>query len=157
SGVGERVTCVNAPLLAARRGVQVTLATWPDLIDHPNLVTVRGALPDGRVVSVSGTHVSGPREAIKLTELDGYELELTADGVLVFFRYADRPGIVGAVGSLLGEAGVNIAAMQVSRREAGGEALMTLTVDNPVTPELLASAARAVGTTAASTVDLTAD
>jgi D-3-phosphoglycerate dehydrogenase len=157
SVVEEQVTYVNAPLIAAGRGVQVTLATWPDLIDHPNLVTVRGALPDGRVVSVSGTYISAPRELIKLTELDGYELELTADGVLVFFRYADRPGIVGVVGSLLGEAGVNIAAMQVSRREAGGEALMTLTVDNPVPPELLASAARAVGATAACTVDLTAD
>jgi D-3-phosphoglycerate dehydrogenase len=154
SVVEEQVTYVNAPLLAADRGVQVTLSTSPDLIDHPNLVTVRGALPDGRVVSVSGTYVSGPREAIKLTELDGYELELAADGVLLFFRYADRPGIVGAVGTILGVAGVNIAAMQVSRREAGGEALMTLTVDNPVTPELLASAAEAVGATAASTVDL---
>jgi D-3-phosphoglycerate dehydrogenase len=60
------------------------------------------------------------------------------------------------VGSILGEAGVNIAAMQVARRTAGGEALMTLTVDNPVGPELLAAAAEAVGATAASTVDLTA-
>jgi D-3-phosphoglycerate dehydrogenase / 2-oxoglutarate reductase len=154
SVVEEQVTYVNAPLLAADRGVQVTLSTSPELVDHPNLVTVRGALPDGRVVSVSGTYVSGPREAIKLTELDGYELELAADGVLMFFRYADRPGIVGAVGTILGAAGVNIAAMQVSRREAGGEALMTLTVDNPVRPDLLASAAEAVGATAASTVDL---
>ncbi len=154
SVVEEQVTYVNAPLLAADRGVQVTLSTSPELVEHPNLVTVRGALPDGRVVSVSGTYLSGPREAIKLTELDGYELELAADGVLMFFRYADRPGIVGTVGTILGAAGVNIGAMQVSRREAGGEALMTLTVDNPVRPDLLASAAEAVGATAASTVDL---
>jgi D-3-phosphoglycerate dehydrogenase / 2-oxoglutarate reductase len=152
--VEEQVTYVNAPLLAADRGVEVTLATSPESIDHPNLVTVRGALPDGRVVSVSGTHIPGPREAVKLTELDGYELELTADGVLLFLRYADRPGVVGAVGSILGAAGVNIAAMQVARREAGGEALMTLTVDSPVSADLLASAADAVGATAASTVDL---
>jgi D-3-phosphoglycerate dehydrogenase len=155
--VSEQVTYVNAPHLAADRGVDVTLTTSAESAEHPNLVTVRGALPDGRVVSVSGTHIAGPRETIKLTQLDGYELELAADGVLLFFRYADRPGIVGAVGSILGAAGINIAAMQVARREAGGEALMTLTVDNAVTADLLTAAAAAVGATAASTVDLTTD
>ena len=63
--------------------------------------------------------------------------------------------MVGTIGTLLGEAGVNIAAMQVARREAGGEALMTLTVDTAVAPDLLAAAADAIGATAASTVDLT--
>ncbi len=153
--VEEQVTYVNAPHVAADRGVEVSLVTAPETIDHPNLVTVRGALPDGRIVSVSGTHLSGPREALKLTELDGFDLELDAHGVLLFFRYGDRPGVVGTIGTLLGEAGVNIAAMQVARREAGGEALMTLTVDNPVAPELLTKAAEAIGAGAASTVDLT--
>ena len=77
--------------------------------------------------------------------------------MLLFFRYTDRPGVVGAVGSILGDAGVNIAAMQVARREAGGEALMTLTVDGPVAPDLLDRAASAIGATAASTVDLTVE
>jgi D-3-phosphoglycerate dehydrogenase len=152
--VSEQVTYVNAPLLAADRGVEVALTTSPESVDHPNLVTVRGALPDGRPVSVSGTYIAGAREAVKLTGLDGYELDLTADGVLLFLRYADRPGVVGAVGSILGAAGVNIAAMQVARREAGGEALMTMTVDNALSADLLTSAADAVGATAASTVDL---
>jgi D-3-phosphoglycerate dehydrogenase len=152
--VTDQVTYVNAPLLAADRGVDVTLVTSPEAVEHPNLVTVRGALPDGRIVSVSGTYVGGPREAVKLTGLDGYELELAADGVLLFLRYADRPGVVGAVGSILGAAGVNIGSMQVARREAGGEALMTMTVDNALRPDLVASAAHAVGATAASTVDL---
>src|SRR4051794_4365577 len=61
--VEEQVTYVNAPMLAADRGIEVGLATSPESPDHPNLVTVRGALPDGRVVSVSGTHIPGPREA----------------------------------------------------------------------------------------------
>jgi D-3-phosphoglycerate dehydrogenase len=152
--VEEQVTYVNAPHLAADRGVEVGLTTSTETIDHPNLVTVRGALPDGRLVAVSGTYLSGPREAVKLTELDEFTLELDADGVLLFFRYSDRPGVVGLIGTLLGEAGVNIAAMQVARRTAGGEALMTLTVDTPVAPDLLARAADAIGATAASTVDL---
>jgi len=155
SVVEEQVTYVNAPHLAADRGVEVALATSPETIDHPNLVSIRGALPDGRVVSVSGTYLPGPREAVKLTELDGFDLELDAVGILLFFRYVDRPGVVGVIGTLLGESGVNIAAMQVARREAGGEALMTLTVDNKVTPELLGNAAQAIGAAAASTVDLT--
>ncbi len=153
--VEEQVTYVNAPLVASDRGVEVALTTSAETIDHPNLVSIRGALPDGRTVSVSGTHLSGLREAVKLTELDGFDLELDAVGVLLFFRYADRPGVVGSIGTILGEAGVNIAAMQVARRVAGGEALMTLTVDSAVAPELLGRAAEAVGATAASTVDLT--
>ncbi|MEV7226566.1 MULTISPECIES: phosphoglycerate dehydrogenase [Polymorphospora] len=155
SVVEEQVTYVNAPHLAADRGVAVELATFADTADQPNLVTVRGALPDGRTVSVSGTVVvSGTREVIKLTEVDGFDLELGAEGILLFLRYVDRPGVVGTIGSILGESGVNIAAMQVARREAGGEALMTLTVDSAVGVELLASAADAVGAVAASAADL---
>jgi D-3-phosphoglycerate dehydrogenase len=156
--VEEQVTYVNAPMLAADRGVEVDLATYQDSVDHHTVVSVRGALPDGRTVSVSGTVLITPaREVRKLTEVDGFDLELAAEGNLLFFRYADRPGVVGTVGSILGQAGVNIAAMQVARREAGGEALMTLTVDSPVAVDLLAAAASGIGATAASTVDLTDD
>ncbi|MFB9234213.1 phosphoglycerate dehydrogenase [Plantactinospora siamensis] len=155
SVVEEQVTYVNAPHLAADRGVEVALSALAETADQPNLVTVRGALPDGRTVTVSGTVVGGPgRDVGKLTEVDGFDLELSAEGILLFFRYADRPGVVGIVGSILGEAGVNIAAMQVARREAGGEALMTLTVDSAVGVELLDSAAASIGAAAASAVDL---
>ncbi|MDW5324114.1 phosphoglycerate dehydrogenase [Plantactinospora sp. KLBMP9567] len=155
SVVEEQVSYVNAPLLAADRGVTVALTTHAETIDHPNLVTVRGALPDGRTVSVSGTAVhTGTRDVLKLTEVDGFDLELGADGILLFFRYVDKPGVVGTIGSILGEAGVNIAAMQVARREAGGEALMTLTVDSATAAELLSSAADSIGAVAASAADL---
>lgn len=155
SVVEEQVTYVNAPHLAADRGVEVELVTQPDTTEAPNLVTVRGVLPDGGTVSVSGTVVhSGGRDLVRLTEVDGFDLELTAEGILLFFRYVDRPGVVGTIGSILGEAGVNIAAMQVARRSAGGEALMTLTVDSAVGAESLSSAASSIGATAASAVDL---
>jgi D-3-phosphoglycerate dehydrogenase len=153
--VEEQVSYVNAPLLAADRGVEVDLGTYQESPEHSNLVTVRGALADGRTVSVSGTLWSNAlRDTQKLTEVDGFDLELDADGILLFFRYSDRPGVVGRVGTILGQASVNIAAMQVSRRSAGGEALMTLTVDSPAPPELLGAAAREIGATAASAVDL---
>jgi D-3-phosphoglycerate dehydrogenase len=150
--VEEQVTYVNAPHLAAGRGVDVRLSAVAESVEHPVLVTVRGALPDGRPVSVSGTIL---HNGLRLTEVDGYDLELAFDGVLLFFRYTDRPGIVGTVGTILGALDVNIAAMQVARRAAGGEALMALTVDSPVGADLLAKAASAIGATAASTVDLT--
>ncbi|WP_213455200.1 phosphoglycerate dehydrogenase [Rhizomonospora bruguierae] len=153
--VEEQVTYVNAPLLAADRGVAVELTTSSEATEYQNLVTVRGALPDGRTVGVSGIVAgTGPYAAHKLTEVDGYSLEQYAEGILLFFRYADRTGVVGAIGSALGHSDVNIAAMQVARRAAGGEALMTLTVDDSVGPDLLASAAQSIGATAWSTVDL---
>jgi D-3-phosphoglycerate dehydrogenase len=153
--VEEQVSYVNAPLIASDRGVEVDLATYPESPDHHNLVTVRGALADGRTASVSGTLWSnGLRETLKLTEVDGFDLELDAEGILLFFRYTDRPGVVGRVGTILGRLGVNIAAMQVSRRSAGGEALMTLTVDSPIQADVLHEAARDIGAAAASAVDL---
>jgi D-3-phosphoglycerate dehydrogenase len=153
--VEEQVSYVNAPLIAADRGVEVHLGTYQDSPEHSSLVTIRGALTDGRTVSVSGTlWNNGLRETLKLTEVDGFDLELDAEGILLFFRYVDRPGVVGRVGTILGRVGVNIAAMQVSRRSAGGEALMTLTVDSGVGADLLHEAAREIGATAASAVDL---
>jgi D-3-phosphoglycerate dehydrogenase len=153
--VDEQVSYVNAPLIAADRGVEVDLNTYQESLDHHNLVTVRGALADGRTVSVSGTLWStGLRETLKLTEVNGFDLELDAEGILLFFRYTDRPGVVGRIGTILGRIGVNIAAMQVSRRSAGGEALMTLTVDSPVPADLLHEASREIGAVGASAVDL---
>jgi D-3-phosphoglycerate dehydrogenase / 2-oxoglutarate reductase len=153
--VDEQVSYVNAPLIAADRGVEVDLVTFTESPDHHHLVTVRGALTDGRTVSVSGTlWTAGLRETLKLTEVDGFDLELDAEGILLFFRYADRPGVVGRIGTILGRAGVNIAGMQVSRRSAGGDALMTLTVDSQTRPELLHEAAAEIGATASSAVDL---
>jgi D-3-phosphoglycerate dehydrogenase len=153
--VDEQVSYVNAPLIAADRGVEVDLNTYQESLDHHNLVTIRGALADGRTVSVSGTLWStGLRETLKLTEVNGFDLELDAEGILLFFRYTDRPGVVGRIGTILGRIGVNIAAMQVSRRTAGGEALMTLTVDSPVPADLLHEASREIGAVGASAVDL---
>ena len=155
SVVEEQVTYVNAPHLAAQRGVEVALTTQAETVEHPVLVTVRGALPDGRTVSVSGTVThAGTRDIIKLTEVDGFDVEIGAEGILLFLRYADRPGVVGTVGTLLGEAGINIAAMQVARREAGGETLMTLTVDQALGADLLTSAADSIGGASASAADL---
>jgi len=151
--VEEQVTFVNAPGLAAERGVETSLTTDRDSPDYRNLVTLRGVLPAGGVVSVSGT-LTGPRQVEKLTEVDGFDVELVAERNLVFFRYHDRPGVVGLVGERLGRAGINIAGAQVSRTEQGGHALMALTVDTPPPTELLDEIAAAVGAHSVRSVSL---
>jgi D-3-phosphoglycerate dehydrogenase len=151
--VEEQVTFVNAPLLAKERGIDVGLATYADSAEHRNLVTVHGVLTNGTRVSVSGT-LSGPREIQKLTDVDGYDVDLRLEPHLLFFRYHDRPGIVGAVGAQLGAAGINIAGAQVSRSQRGGEALMVLSVDSAVPPALLERIGEAIGATGARSADL---
>jgi len=151
--VEEQVTFVNAPSLAKERGVGVSLTTDAESPDYRNLVTVRGVLHTGDVVSVSGT-LTGTRQVEKLTEVDGFDVELVADEHLVFLRYADRPGVVGLIGERLGAAGVNIAGAQVSRTSQGGDALMALTVDSAPAPALLEEIASAIGATSVRWVDL---
>jgi D-3-phosphoglycerate dehydrogenase len=151
--VEESVTFVNAPALAAERGVEVSLTKDAESPDYRNLLTVRGVLPTGQNVSVSGT-LSGTRQVEKLTEIDGFDVDLPAADHLLFFRYADQPGVVGRVGAALGAAGINIAGAQVSRTSQGGDALMALTVDSAVPGDVLDEIATAIGATSARTVDL---
>ncbi|MQA86282.1 MAG: phosphoglycerate dehydrogenase [Streptosporangiales bacterium] len=152
--VEESVTYVNAPLLAGERGVEVNLTTNEESPDWRNLVTVRGTLPDGGVVSVSGT-LTGPRHIARLVEVDGFEMELQPTEHMAFLTYVDRPGVVGAVGRILGEHEINIAGMQVSRNERGGRALIALTVDSAIPPVVLDEIIEAVGAFGGRVVNLT--
>lgn len=151
--VDEQVSYVNAPVLAAERGVQIALATEALSPDHRNLVTVRGGLPDGRQLSVSGT-LTGPKDIEKFVEIDGYDIDLQPSEHLAFFRYHDRPGVVGELGRILGEQGVNIAGMQVSRDVAGGHALIAMTVDSPIEPDALSEIIEAIGAHEGRALDL---
>lgn len=151
--VEDAVTYVNAPLLAKDRGVVVELVTSAESPDWRNVITVRGVLADGRTVSVSGT-LSGPRQIIKIVEVNGYAMEIEPTEHLAFFTYADRPGIVGIVGRLLGEQNVNIASMQVSRDVKGGKALIALTVDSAIPSDVVEQIAAEIGADGGRTVDL---
>jgi D-3-phosphoglycerate dehydrogenase / 2-oxoglutarate reductase len=151
--VEEQVTYVNAPLLAEQRGLDISLTSDPESPTYRNHVTVRGPMADGRQVTVSGT-LYGKRQTPRLTEIDDFEVDLEASGNLLLFTYTDRPGVVGTVGAALGEASINIAGAQVSRTTKGGEALMAVTVDNPVPPELLADIADRIGAREARAADL---
>jgi D-3-phosphoglycerate dehydrogenase len=81
----------------------------------------------------------GIRKVEKIIAIDNFDLDLPPTENLLFLRYADRPGIVGMVGNILGKSSINIAGMQVARDHAGGEALMVLTVDSLVPADVVAA------------------
>jgi D-3-phosphoglycerate dehydrogenase len=147
------VSYVNAPLLAEQRGMQAGLVTEPGSPDWRNVVTLRGTLPGGQVVSVSGT-LTGTRQIEKLIEVNGFEMEIAAAAHMAFLTYTDRPGIVGVVGEILGRQGINIAGMQVCRSSRGGQALIVLTVDTALPQDLLDEITAAIGAVFGRTVDL---
>jgi D-3-phosphoglycerate dehydrogenase / 2-oxoglutarate reductase len=151
--VEDPVTYVNAPLLATERGVEVELVTHADSPGWHNVVALRGTLPGGQVVSVSGT-LTGTRQNEKLVEVNGFEMEIAPAPHMAFLTYTDRPGIVGVVGELLGNQGINIAGMQVCRNARGGQALIVLTIDSALSQFLLDEITTAIGAVFGRTVDL---
>ncbi len=134
--VSESVSYVNAPLIAEQRGIPVRLITDAVSDEYRNLLTIRGGLADGTEISVSGT-LTGPKQTEKIVEVNGYDVEVPVAEHLIVMVYTDRPGIVAIFGREFGDAGINIAGMQVSRKVAGGQALSVLIVDTPVPEELL--------------------
>ncbi|WP_110238941.1 phosphoglycerate dehydrogenase [Nocardioides gilvus] len=151
--VEDQVSYVNAPLLAAERGVEVRLIAESESPDHRNLITIRGTLADGEQISVSGTLV-GMAQKERLVEVNGFDLDIEPTDNLAFFTYVDRPGMVGTVGRILGEAGVNIAGMQVARDAKGGDALVALSVDSAISVESLAEIKGAMDATKVRAVSL---
>jgi D-3-phosphoglycerate dehydrogenase len=151
--VEDAVTYVNAPLLAEQRGMAVGLVTENESPDWRNLVSLRGTLPGGQFVSVSGT-LTGTRQVEKLVEVNGFDMEIALAEHMVILSYTDRPGIVGVVGQILGSEGINIAGMQVSRDVRGGHALITLTVDSAIPPVVLEDITATIGAVSGRVVDL---
>jgi len=140
----ESVTYVNAPGLAADRGMSSSVTTDPESPEYRSMISLNAALSNGRSIVVDGT-LMGIRRVEKIIRVDGFDLDLPPTEHLLFLQYSDRPGIVGSVGNLLGKAKINIAGMQVSRKEAGGQALMAITVDSGVSTDLVSSIQKETG------------
>lgn len=149
--VESQVTFVNVPRLAEEFGVTVDLEVAAESTDHRNLVTVRAVDSAGAPLSVSGT-VTGLQQVEKIVEVDDRHFDLRAEGTVVLLEYADRPGVMGTVGTLLGEAGINIEAAQISQTTDRAGALMLLRVDRAADPTVLDSIGGAVGATLVRTV-----
>ena len=147
--VDEPVTYVNAPLIADERGLKITTMTSPSSRDYVSLIRLTA---DGDN-AVAGTLI-GPADKQRLVELWGFEIDMEPGEHMLFFRYVDRPGVVGTIGSELGSADVNIATMQVGRREMGGEALIAMTVDSAVDADITRQVAASIGASDARTISL---
>jgi D-3-phosphoglycerate dehydrogenase len=128
------VNLVNARLLAQQRGLEVseTRSATPDQYTSLVRVTVRTAAGS---TSVGGVISEGQANVVQINE---YELHLPpTPGYVLVTQHTDRPGMIGLVGTLLGQADINISSMQVGRRAPRGQALMLLAVDEPVPPEVV--------------------
>jgi len=154
--VSETVSYVNAPLLADQRGVESRLIVDDDSPEYRNVITLRGALSDGSQLAVSGT-LTGPKQIEKLVGINDYALELPIEKHHIVMLYTDRPGIVAVYGQKFGDAGINIAGMQIARRAAGGQALSLLTVDSPVGEELLDEVREAIDADLFAQIEITED
>jgi D-3-phosphoglycerate dehydrogenase len=147
--VDEPVTYVNAPLTAAERGLKLTTMTSSAPRDYVSLVRLTADADH----AVSGT-VVGPNDKERIVELWGFEIDMEPSDHMLFFRYVDRPGVIGTIGGLLGAEDINIATMQVGRHEMGGDALIAMTTDSAVSPVIAKRIADAIGSTQARTISL---
>jgi D-3-phosphoglycerate dehydrogenase len=149
----QQVTFVNAPGLAVERGLQTEVSTLTESPNHRSLVDVRVVAPDGSVVNVSGT-LSGPQQVQKVVQINGRNFDLRAEGVNLILHYSDKPGALGTIGTLLGGAGVNILAAQMSQDTSGLAATMMLRIDRDVPADVRAAIGGAVGADTLEVVDL---
>ena len=120
---------------------------------YRNLLTLEGALSDGAHISVAGT-LTGPKQIEKLVGINGYEIEIPISDHLIVLRYQDRPGVIGSLGNILGDHGVNIAGMQVARKQEGGDALAVLMIDGRLPDGVLGKVSDTVGASVAREVNL---
>lgn len=132
-GVSARVNVVNAFLIAEERGIRVTttyVRSGGDAVPAMRTEIVA----DKSNYTLAGTlfGYGGNRREGRITEIDGFHLEATPRGHLIVLRNHDVPGVIGQVGTILGEEGVNISRFHLGRRERGGEAMAVIEIDAPL-------------------------
>jgi D-3-phosphoglycerate dehydrogenase len=128
-------------MLARDRGLAVSEMRSTVSQDYVSLISIRAETDEGPVL-LEGTIVG--KDSVRVIKIDDFDVEVGHADRMVFFRYVDRPGIIGMVGTIFGDAGINIATMDVGRRAQGGDALMALTVDSEVPTEVLDRVAAAI-------------
>ncbi len=133
--VDQVVNYVNAPVIAAERGIDVSEQRHGASQHYTNLVRVV-MTADGEEIEVSGTTV-GPEHRLFLAGALGFAIDIELAPRMAFLVYDDVPGVIGRVGTMFGEAGVNIANMAVSRTKEGGKALMAFSIDSAAPPKLV--------------------
>jgi D-3-phosphoglycerate dehydrogenase len=134
-GADEAVNYVNAPTVAAARGLQVSEAKDRLSPDYTNLVTVKATDKQGELTA--GGTVFGPKNRPRLVRVYRHEIDIQPSRHMVFLSYKDVPGMIGRVGTIIGGHGINIAFMNVGRKKVEGKAVMGLALDDPLGEALL--------------------
>jgi D-3-phosphoglycerate dehydrogenase len=137
----QEVNMVNANLVAERRGLIVEQSRSTESNFFSNLITLNLETPQGKR-TIAGTLFEGTPKIVKMRDFD---IDFTPEEYMLVMHYDDRPGLIGKIGTILGEAEVNIGAMNLGRRAKGGEAMVVLSVDSPVEEEIVKRLSAAVG------------
>lgn len=153
SVIEDQVTFVNAPSIAEERGVSAEITTATESPNHRSVVDVRAVYADGSVINVAGT-LSGPQQVQKIVQINGRNFDLRAAGENLVINYADVPGALGKIGTVLGAADVNIQAAQLSQDASGEAATIILRIDRSAPDAVLDEIRAAVGATTLELVDL---
>src|SRR5450631_2583675 len=147
---GSDVNEVNAPAFAESLGLQISESRLSAPGDYTDMLELSAAA-EGKTVSVGGAFFGAtPR----IVSINSRPVEARPHGVVLVLENSDRPGMVGRIGSMLGDHGVNIATMSLSRNQAGGRALTVLNLDTAPSPELLAEIAASDDIQSAQVVEL---
>ena len=133
--LGDNVNYINAPVLAAERGMQIMQAKGLNVGDYTNLISTRVTLEDGEEIVISGTLLD--RKQPHIVQINEYRMNFVPQGHLLIMGSYDKPGVIGRLGTLMGENNVNIGSWQTGRAEPGGHTLTVLTLDEPITDDVL--------------------
>ncbi|MEW6200973.1 MAG: NAD(P)-dependent oxidoreductase, partial [bacterium] len=142
---GDYINFVNAPVLTRSRGIKITESVTDKKTKFTYLITAT-VTTSKKETTASGTLFNG--EA-RIVQIDEYSIDLVPEGTVLIVHHKDRPGIIGRVGTLLGSHNINIAGMQVGRKTVRGDAVMALSVDDPVPPDVLSELVKLSGLTSA--------
>ncbi len=147
----EEVNFVNAPILAEERGIKVTESRSRTAEDFTNLLTVT-VKAGGESNYVAGT-IFGKKEP-RIVRINDFRLEAVPEGHMLLIYNEDRPGVIGRIGITLGEAGINIARMQVGQDPGHQRNVILLTTDEPVSQDALDRLKQQDGVTSARVLEL---
>lgn len=149
--LGDEVNYINAPALAQERGIRVAQTKGMPLVDYPNLLSCRvfGATSERLV---AGTLFES--EAARIVQIDGFRLDGLPTGTILILGNEDVPGVIGRVGTLLGQRGINIAEWRLGRDAPGGRALSFINLDNSVPDKVVAELSGLSGISSATVVQL---
>jgi len=133
--LGETVNYINAPVLAAERGIQVTQAKGLKTSEYTNLVLCQVRLDDGEEITMAGTLLDHKQPHI--VQVNEYRMDFVPQGYLLVMGSYDQPGVIGRVGTLMANNNINIGSWQTGRAQPGGNTLTVLTLDSPIPEAVL--------------------